>query len=60
MEASELENHRQQLVADVRSVVEKYRAIFGWEAPEIDQASADRLMLGAAPRARRAGRPSNR
>ncbi len=45
MEESELEAHRNQLVADVDSLVEKYRAIFDWDIPDIDQSRADKLIL---------------
>jgi hypothetical protein len=45
MEERELEGHRTQLVADVHKLVEKYRAIFDWDVPDIDQAIADRLIL---------------
>ena len=50
MEAAELDNHRHQLATDVRSLVEKYRAIFEWDVPEIDQVAANRLILGAIRR----------
>lgn len=46
LEQIELANHREQIVADVKRLVEKYRAIFDWDVPEIDQAAADRLILG--------------
>lgn len=36
IEAAETENHRGQLEADVRKLVEKYRAIFDWDVPDID------------------------
>jgi len=45
IEERELEGHRAQLVADVNKLVEKYRAIFDWDVPDIDQAAADRLIL---------------
>jgi hypothetical protein len=51
VEAAEMQAHRRQLDADVRRLVEKYRAIFGWDVPEIDQAAADRLILDALRRA---------
>jgi hypothetical protein len=41
MEERELEGHRAQLVSDVHKLVEKYRAIFNWDVPDIDQAVAD-------------------
>jgi hypothetical protein len=45
VEEQELEAHRHQIVADVRKLVEKYRAIFDWDVPDIDQKAADRLIL---------------
>lgn len=47
MERLELDAHREQLVSDVRALVEKYRAIFEWDVPEIDQALSDQLILQA-------------
>lgn len=47
IERIELEHQRQRIAADVRHLVEKYRAIFGWDVPEIDAAAADRLLLAA-------------
>ncbi len=45
MELRELEGHRSQMINDVKSLVEKYRAIFDWDVPDIDQAYADKLIL---------------
>jgi hypothetical protein len=45
LEDIELAGHRDQIVADVKRLVEKYRAIFDWDIPEIDQAAADKLIL---------------
>lgn len=45
IEEMELEGHRSQIIADVKSLVEKYRAIFDWDVPEIDQGVADKLIL---------------
>lgn len=45
MEQMELENHRSEIIADVESLVEKYRAIFDWDVPEVDQKLADKLIL---------------
>lgn len=45
MEQLELNAHRSEIVADMRSLVEKYRAIFDWDIPEIDQRAADTLIL---------------
>jgi len=45
IEQIELDGHRQAIIADVRHLVDKYRAIFDWDVPDIDQAAADRLIL---------------
>ena len=47
MEQLELDVHRSDIVADMRSLVEKYRTIFDWDIPEIDQPAADKLILAA-------------
>lgn len=47
MEQIELDRHRKQLTADVRHLVEKYRLIFTWDVPEIDEESSDKLILDA-------------
>jgi hypothetical protein len=51
IEQLELDAHRAQLVSDVKRLVEKYRAIFDWDVPEVDQNGADKLILGAIRRA---------
>ena len=43
IEELELAAHRGQIVADVKNLVEKYRAIFDWDVPDIDQGFADKL-----------------
>jgi len=45
MEQLELDAHRGEIIADMRSLVEKYRTIFDWDIPEIDQQAADKLIL---------------
>ncbi len=45
IEQVELERRRSALIADVRHLVEKYRAIFDWDVPDIDQKAADKLIL---------------
>lgn len=45
IEQMELDAHRGEIGADVKKMVEKYRAIFGWDVPEIDQRLADKLIL---------------
>lgn len=47
IEQIELVAHRSQIIADVKSLVEKYRSIFDWDIPEIDQNIADKLILAA-------------
>ncbi len=47
IEQLEMDARRAQLDADVRSLVDKYRAIFGWVVPEVDEASADGLIIEA-------------
>ncbi|BBP03882.1 hypothetical protein TPL01_04270 [Sulfuriferula plumbiphila] len=51
IEQLELDEHRSQIIADVKSLVEKYRAIFDWDVPEINQNLADRLILAAIRKA---------
>jgi len=51
IEQLELDEHRSQIIADVKSLVEKYRAIFDWDVPEINQNVADRLILAAIRKA---------
>ena len=45
IEQIEFDAHRKAIIADVRSLVEKYRAIFNWDVPDIDQDVADKLIL---------------
>ena len=45
LEQKELEGHRGAIIADVEKLVERYRAIFDWDVPEIDQGLADGLIL---------------
>lgn len=51
IEQLELKGHRNQIIADVKSLVEKYRAIFDWDVPEIDQHAADKLILAEVRKA---------
>ena len=46
-EQLEMDAHRAQLAGDVKALVEKYRAIFDWDVPEVDEALSDRLILKA-------------
>ncbi len=47
IEELEMDAHRAQLNSDVRSLVDKYRAIFGWDVPEVDEALSERLIVKA-------------
>lgn len=51
IEQIELDAQRSQIIADMKSVVEKYRAIFDWNIPEINQNAADKLILAAIRKA---------
>jgi hypothetical protein len=46
MEDIELERYRGEIDADLQKLVDKYRRIFGWNIPEVDDAKAKRLILG--------------
>ena len=43
----EMNAHSAQLKADVKDLIEKYRSIFDWDVPEVDEALSDRLILQA-------------
>ena len=45
IEQLEIEAHRGEIARDVRHLVEKYRAIFDWDVPDVDQTAADTLIL---------------
>lgn len=47
MEQLELDSHREQLVSDVEALVERYRSIFEWDVPDIDEVLSDRLIVEA-------------
>lgn len=47
IEQLELDAHRQQLRTDVQGLVEKYRSIFEWDVPGIDEVASDKLIFGA-------------
>lgn len=46
LEEIELDAYRDQIGDDLKRLVEKYRAIFDWDVPDIEQGVADRLILG--------------
>ena len=47
MEQVEVDRHRSDIVTDMRNLFDKYRTIFDWDIPEIDQQAADKLILAA-------------
>jgi hypothetical protein len=47
MEQVELDAYRSNIVTDMRNLFDKYRTIFDWDIPEIDQQAADKLILAA-------------
>jgi len=47
MEQLELDAYRNEIISDMEGLVEKYRAIFDWDIPEVDEAAADKLILAA-------------
>ena len=47
MEQMELDAYRSNIVTDMRNLFDKYRTIFDWDIPEIDQQAADKLILAA-------------
>ncbi len=51
IEERELAAHRNAIIGDVKHLVEKYRAIFDWDVPDIDQAAADKLILAEVRKA---------
>jgi hypothetical protein len=51
IEQTELDGHRDEIIADVKKLVEKYRAIFDWDVPDIDQTVADKLILSEVRKA---------
>ena len=51
IEQLEMHAYRAQLITDVKNLVEKYRSIFDWDVPEVDEALSNRLILKAVRRA---------
>jgi len=51
MEQLEMDAHRKDIEADMLGLLEKYRAIFRWDIPEIDEQGADKLILAAMHKA---------
>ena len=51
MQEIELQRHHHALLADVRSLVEKYRSMMAWDIPDNDEQQADRLIFDAIQQA---------
>ncbi len=51
IEEIEMDAHRAQLNAELRRLVDKYRAIFGWDVLEVDEALSERLIIESLRRA---------
>lgn len=45
IEQMELIRHRSDIICDVKCLVEKYRAIFNLDLPELDENVANKLIL---------------
>lgn len=45
IEQLELAAHRDDIIADVRSLLDKYRSIFEWDVPDVDEKLVDRLII---------------
>jgi hypothetical protein len=45
IEQVEMDRYRKDIASDVRTLVDKYRAIFGWDVPDIDQHYSDKIIL---------------
>ncbi len=46
-ETVQMERYNSELEDDVRHILKKYSRIMGWGIPELDEAAARRLILGA-------------
>ncbi|MBU2964120.1 hypothetical protein Q4508_08125 [Amphritea sp. 2_MG-2023] len=51
IEELELSAHRDDIIKDVKDLIEKYRSIFEWDVPEIDEKLADTLILNEVRKA---------
>lgn len=47
LEQVEISRYHNELVHDVRHLVQKYGRIMGWEVPELDEAEANKLIFQA-------------
>lgn len=51
IEHLELSEYRSDIINDVKNIVEKYRTIFAWDVPDIDENLANTLILTEIRRA---------
>lgn len=51
IEELEMDAYRAQLKSDLWRLFDKYRAIFGWDVPEVDEALSERLIIDSLRRA---------
>ncbi len=47
MEQLELSAYRQEIASDIQDLVEKYRTVFNWDIPEVDERAAKKLIVSA-------------
>lgn len=45
IEQMELDRRHNKIIDDVKNLVEKYRSIFAWDVPDIDEKFSDKLIL---------------
>jgi hypothetical protein len=48
MEQIELARHKSEILADMNKLIDRWRSIFDWDVPEIDQTYADKLIIDEA------------
>jgi hypothetical protein len=51
VENIELSAHRSDIIKDVNDLIEKYRAIFEWDVPDIDENLTNTLILNEVRKA---------
>jgi hypothetical protein len=51
IENLELSAHRSDIISDVNDLIEKYRAIFEWDVPDIDENLTNTLILNEVRKA---------
>ncbi|SFG83721.1 hypothetical protein [Neptunomonas qingdaonensis] len=51
IEELELSAHRSDIIKDVNDLIEKYRTIFEWDVPEIDESLTNTLIINEVRKA---------